>query len=430
MNLYKKTVKKDRKLLPATRQSVASVQFHLFAPNRVDEKSAPYNWPMGLNVEDREHAYIQNPYDTLLKNYTMSSKFKPKRVVVLSKMTRWEIMANRRVAIADDVLRQKHDQQNAYVDDICDQLKKHEIEVKVVKAYSYSLDAIKNAELIISAGGDGTFLTAASLIRDQTPVIGINTDPVGSEGHLCLTGKEDRNVREVIDRFLDGNFRFFPRQRIRVTILSKSSDGISTTQDDALREGKFDAKFRSEEEETIYKHEIVLPLLALNEVFVGESHAARVSYLEIQFDDGPVYKQKNSGVIVCTGTGSTSWHYNVNRLTEQNFTDIISKMRELGYTVEPPIDNEGIAKLCQQYNERLIFAPDDKKIMYSLRDPVFNYTYPKIPPRGTASRIRIKSKCSHAHLTLDGSTSIPFNHGTEVLIELHEKDALQTALLT
>jgi hypothetical protein len=68
-------------------------------------------------------------------------------------------------------------------------------------------------------------------------------------------------------------------------------------------------------------------------------------------------------------------------------------------------------------------------MMYSIRDPVFNCTYPKIPHRGTVRRIRIKSKCSHAHLTLDGSTSISFNHGAEVLIELHEEDALRTAIL-
>jgi NAD+ kinase len=69
-------------------------------------------------------------------------------------------------------------------------------------------------------------------------------------------------------------------------------------------------------------------------------------------------------------------------------------------------------------------------MVYSIRDPVFNCTYQKIPPRGTIKKIKIKSKCSHAHLTLDGSTSIPFNHGAEVLIELYEEDALRTAILT
>ena len=93
------------------------------------------------------------------------------------------------------------------------------MEVSVVKASAYGVEAAQDADLIISAGGDGTFLAAASLVRDQTPIIGINTDPVGSEGHLSLTGKQQLRVADTIDRFLGGNFRFFPRQRVRVTLL-------------------------------------------------------------------------------------------------------------------------------------------------------------------------------------------------------------------
>jgi NAD+ kinase len=81
-------------------------------------------------------------------------------------------------------------------------------------------------------------------------------------------------------------------------------------------------------------------------------------------DDGEVYKQKNSGIIVCTGTGSTSWHYNINRLTEQNFTDVLQKMHDLGYRVKPPLNSNGIEELCQRYNERLIFAPDEKSKLF------------------------------------------------------------------
>lgn len=68
--------------------------------------------------------------------------------------------------------------------------------------------------------------------------------------------------------------------------------------------GKFPAivddwsNFSSDDEEAAYRRpEIPTPLLALNEVFVGESHAARVSYLEVQLDDGEVYKQKNSTLL-------------------------------------------------------------------------------------------------------------------------------------
>lgn len=66
---------------------------------------------------------------------------------------------------------------------------------------------------------------------------------------------------------------------------------------------------------------------------------------------------------------------------------------------------------------------------FTVRDPVFNATFPKTAARGFANKIRLKSRCSHAHLVLDGSTSIPFNQGTEVLLELIPEDALQTVSL-
>lgn len=44
-----------------------------------------------------------------------------------------------------------------------------------------------------------------------------------------------------------------------------------------------------------------LPVLALNEVFIGESLSSRVSYYEIQIDSGVMVKQKSSGIAICTG---------------------------------------------------------------------------------------------------------------------------------
>lgn len=64
---------------------------------------------------------------------------------------------------------------------------------------------VGGADLVVAAGGDGTFLTAAAAITDATPVIGINTDPVGSEGHLCVGGK--RPPVDLIERIGDGRFR-------------------------------------------------------------------------------------------------------------------------------------------------------------------------------------------------------------------------------
>jgi len=170
--------------------------------------------------------------------------------------------------------------------------------------------------------------------------------------------------------------------------------------------------------------------LALNEVFIGESHAARVSYYDVQLDDGPLIKQKSSGMTICTGTGSTSWHYNINRLTEQHLSEIFGILnKKMCFNFDREINGNVLEEACRLYNEELVFAPEEQKMAFSVRDPVFNATFPKTVSRGFVQKIRLKSRCFHAHLILDGSTSIPFNRGAEVLLEIHPEDAIRTAIL-
>lgn len=67
--------------------------------------------------------------------------------------------------------------------------------------YSCHNHHIERADLLIPIGGDGTFLSAASRITDnKKPVIGFNSDPNRSEGHLCLPNKYTINIREAIER--------------------------------------------------------------------------------------------------------------------------------------------------------------------------------------------------------------------------------------
>lgn len=66
---------------------------------------------------------------------------------------------------------------------------------------------------------------------------------------------------------------------------------------------------------------------------------------------------------------------------------------------------------------------------FSIREPVFNATFPKTSSRGFIERIQIRSKCRNAYLILDGSNSIPFNRGSEVLLDIHSEDTLKTAKL-
>jgi len=48
-----------------------------------------------------------------------------------------------------------------------------------------------------------------------------------------------------------------------------------------------------------------------------------VSFYELKVDDGCWQKQKSSGILVCPGTGSTSWHLNVNHVSFQAVQEIL-----------------------------------------------------------------------------------------------------------
>ena len=85
-----------------------------------------------------------------------------------------------------------------------------------------------------------------------------------------------------------------------------------------------------------------MPVLALNEVFLGESLSSRVSYLEVKFDNNPVMKTRNSGLCISTGTGSTSWTFNISKLTHQSVETILKYVFEttrfpVNFKVEPKV---------------------------------------------------------------------------------------------
>lgn len=155
------------------------------------------------------------------------------------------------------------------------------IDVTVVSANQLTHEAIEGSDMVFSAGGDGTFLKAASFVNTPIPVAGINTDPARSEGNLCCYKVDNvcNRFNYALDRLLTGNFQWRLRNRIRVGMVNQ--DG--------------------------FWYE--LPRYALNEVFIAESDASRPSHYNIGIDQHQRESQRSSGIIVCTGTGSSAWHY-------------------------------------------------------------------------------------------------------------------------
>uniref|UniRef100_A0AC35U3D6 NAD(+) kinase n=1 Tax=Rhabditophanes sp. KR3021 TaxID=114890 RepID=A0AC35U3D6_9BILA len=393
------------------------------------------NKPATTTIKWEEEDKIKSINKEVLSSFQSSDKmfFPPKRVIILTKTTRLQYELGKHNIRIDQMhmksfntkltkhgvnikeLENKHLVQSNYVKNVKDVLDQHNIDVRVVTRDDFTEDLVNWCDLVISAGGDGTFLTAAAKLRNDIPLLGLNSDFIGSEGHLCVTGKQDISGAQALKQYLDGKFTWMYRQRIRVTIINPNNNN----------------SLLSCNKPTVSGHDTTSSYLALNEVFIGETHAAKVSYYEVSVDDGPMIKQKSSGMTVCTGTGSTSWHYNINRVYEQKLSGIMDVLESMGVDFGVSrSDSAFIEEACKRFNQQLVFEPSYHQMAFSVRDPVFNATFPHTSPRGFAKKIRIKSRCSDAQLVLDGNQPISFNQGTEVILEMYPEDALRTASMT
>uniref|UniRef100_A0A1I8ESM2 NAD(+) kinase n=2 Tax=Wuchereria bancrofti TaxID=6293 RepID=A0A1I8ESM2_WUCBA len=379
--------------------------------------------------------------------------FKPKKVLILSKLTRLEYERQNHPFLDEtqlkkvlarrgsnyERLRRRYDEHYRFLNVVVGELRACGIETRTVQKVDYNNAAVSWADAIFSAGGDGTFLHAASrILSTEKPVIGINTDPMGlnfsSEGHLCLLKKLSHEYfRDALKRLLAGDFRWLYRQRIRIRLEGDVGDikpfylheeqlPFYNSRKEMLKSAKISGNTDDD------GHVNVLSDLALNDVFIGESLSSRVSYYEIQYDDSEMVKQKSSGVIVCTGSGSTSWYFNINKVTDHcvsSILDIASK--EIGYATLAE-DKSLIQRIRDIYNSRLLFTPDCESMAYCVRNPIYNATYPEFPPRGLVKHLRLHSRCYDAHLVVDGRVAYRFNDGAEAVLEIHPKDALKTVV--
>ncbi|CAI4231954.1 unnamed protein product [Auanema sp. JU1783] len=328
-------------------------------------------------------------------------------VVIVQKTTRWDWeqeknpnfcltqlseYLRRRGEDVDKMLRTDRQQKKA-VDEIANRFKQNGVEAKIVSRHELS-SWLSWADLVISAGGDGTFLSAAAAIKnEQIPIIGINTDPRGSEGHFCVDGKHPPH--DLIERLMNGKFQWTHRSRIRVTLLNRKHEGDNKC------------------------------ILALNEVFVAEDEAARVSSYDLAIDDQPLMRQKSSGLIVSTGSGSTSWYMATNRVEDQTVSTILETMQSMGINI-PGVRQKLSQEISKRINSKIPFDPQTPNFAYCVRDPIFNETFKKTAVRGFARKIFLKSRCHKGFLVLDGSEKIPFDSGAEVLLEIFPTDSIRT----
>nr|XP_056704503.1 NAD kinase 2, mitochondrial [Euleptes europaea] len=391
--------------------------------------------------------------------------FRPSRVVVVAKTTRYEFEQQRYrfAGLSEEDLKQllalkgsnysglleRHHIHIKNLEHVVDSLRNEKIEVRLVKRREYNEEAVRWADAIIAAGGDGTMLLAASKVLDRLkPVIGVNTDPDRSEGHLCLPVRYTHSFPDALQKLYRGEFRWQWRQRIRLhlegTGINPVPVDLHEQQLSQEQHSRAHVNERFQDQRPQISGPRLLPLRALNEVFIGESLSSRVnyksckpsfkfslhraSYYEISVDDGPWEKQKSSGLNICTGTGSKAWSFNINRVANQAVEEVL-KIAKKYKNLKLPLNKELIEKVTNEYNESLLYDPEEPKMFFSIREPIANRVFSSSRQRGIASKVCVRSRCWDACMVVDGGTSFEFNDGAIASISIDTDDALCTVLL-
>ncbi|KAJ1519288.1 hypothetical protein ONE63_004587 [Megalurothrips usitatus] len=395
---------------------------------------------------------------------TMASEpptsLKLNKLLLVSKLSRYDFERCRHVDLSESELETVLRKRGADYDSLIKNHKLHKefeqnvkkafedagIEARVVNRFDYTMDKINWADMICAVGGDGTFLLAAGRVTDnQKPVIGFNSDPRRSEGYLSLHKKYSSNIEEAVRKLKQGEFKWRFRNRIRILLCGENvhEDPIELHEQELLGsnqrffsgapESRLDSSEQDGPTETNVQQRR-LPVLALNEVFIGENLSARVSYYEMRINDGPKTKIKSSGLCVTTGTGSTSWNLSINRLTQQSVSEVLRLLQDKRPDLLPALshDTSLVHDLAEEFNSSLVFSAEDSRMGYTIRDLISAGVWPQpkgVEPRGFASRIEVKSRCLDAGLVVDGGLSFRFNDGTVAILEIHECDALRTVEL-
>ena len=149
-----------------------------------------------------------------------------------------------------------------------------QLQAKSVEAVEMHRDApadLKGADLVLTLGGDGTFLAGARLAAPKgIPVLGVNLGRLG-----FLTELEHDQLEEGFRRYLDKDYRIEERNMLQVT-LSRAGRAVAHS-------------------------------IGLNEVVVDHSGEARIVRLEIDVGGQRVGVIDADGAIVATASGSTAY---------------------------------------------------------------------------------------------------------------------------
>ncbi|KAK2583972.1 hypothetical protein KPH14_006434 [Odynerus spinipes] len=327
-------------------------------------------------------------------------------------------------------------------------MQKFDLDFRMIKRVKETKD-IDWADLIISIGGDGAFLLASQMIKDnKKAMIGVN--PTYFSRKRTFSVEHCGEMEKLFEKLRKGKYNLLMRRRIRTVLYGRNIYDEPYHMDEKIQlvkdiiKGKYsdkkhDGVTQSTERkvaDAVQPRRRVLPWLALNEysalfitsfVYMGEFVATGATTLTIQIDD---QETKNnilcSGMCVCTCSGSRSWFRSMNLQAPETVKRLIK------IALGKDISEEEASCITRAYHRSLDFHPEDDRMFYTVREMFRARTWPRpksFSARGMCRQFKVVSHGFDAGLVIDGGVTLPFNDGTIAVFEIHPEDALKNLVI-
>ncbi|AMA50172.1 MULTISPECIES: NAD kinase [Flavobacterium] len=151
-------------------------------------------------------------------------------------------------------------------------LQDHQITMNCVETFSTHSDLDNSYQMVLSVGGDGTFLRAATFVRDsEIPILGINAGRLG-----FLANVQQENIEKFLTLVLEKKYTISERTLLSVTCSPELSslDNIN---------------------------------FAMNEITVNRKDTTSMITIETYLNDEYLTSYWADGLIISTPTGSTGY---------------------------------------------------------------------------------------------------------------------------
>ena len=161
-------------------------------------------------------------------------------------------------------------------------------------------------DFALSLGGDGTFLTTASLVGHlDIPILGINC------GHLgFLAEVQTQDLDDILHKLVQGEYTIEQRSLLTVSVIDK--DGTK-------------------------KDSLILAPNALNEIAILKEGMSSMLSIELKVNDEWLHTYHSDGLVIATPTGSTAYNLSIGGplMVPQSRGIILNPIAPHSLTVKP-----------------------------------------------------------------------------------------------